>query len=61
MSLRGPFSVVFFLAIGAHRLGQYGSLLRNLWAVYGAVQTEIGAIQVVLGNLRNICKSRKAA
>jgi hypothetical protein len=29
----------------------------GLWAV----QTEMGAIQVVLGNVCNICKSRKAA
>jgi hypothetical protein len=35
MFLRGPFSFVFFLAIGAHRLEQHGSLVRNLWAVYG--------------------------
>jgi len=28
----------------------------GLWAL----QTEIGAIQVVLGNVCNICKSRKA-
>jgi len=33
--LRGSFSFVFFRAIGAHRVGQYAGLLRNLWAVYG--------------------------
>ena len=35
MFLRGPFSFVFFQAIGGGRPEQYGSPLRNLWAVYG--------------------------
>src|SRR5713101_5738637 len=35
MFLRGSFPCVFFLAIGANRLGQCGSPVRNLWAVWG--------------------------
>ena len=35
MFLRGSFPCVFFLSIGVDRPKQYGTPLRNLWAVYG--------------------------
>jgi len=34
------FSCVFLLAIGAKRLGQCGSPVRNLWAVWGRFRRE---------------------